>query len=91
MRKAVWKFPLKAVEWQAVEMPARAEILTVQNQNETACLWALVDPTAEKEMRQIEVFGTGHNIQCDMGLSRKYISTFQIEGGLVFHAFERTN
>lgn len=90
MNKSIWKYQLKALDWQEVEMPAEAEILTVQNQNEVACLWALVNPNGDKaEKRQIEIFGTGHPVPCDMGVSRKYISTFQIESGLVFHAFER--
>ena len=72
-------------------MPKDAEILTVQTQNGKPCLWALVDPKAETEIRVIEIFGTGHPVLSDMGTSRKYISTFQMqEGRLVFHVFEYT-
>ena len=59
-------------------MPKDAEILTIQTQNETPCIWALVNPE--------------HDIYYDMGINRKYINTFQLGGGsLVFHLFERVN
>jgi len=91
MYQEIWKFPLKVTDRQSIIMPKEAKILTIQNQNGSPCLWALVDPKAEKEDRTIEIFGTGHAIRYDMGVSRKYISTFQMEGGgLVFHAFEYT-
>lgn len=89
MKKQIWKFeinPNKVI----VEMPKDAEILTIQNQNGYACIWALVNPENEKEKRHFEVFGTGHNIYYDIGVERKYINTFQLEGGeFVFHLFER--
>jgi hypothetical protein len=76
---------------QNIRLPIGAEILTVQNQNEQVCLWALVNPNTETENRHIEIFGTGEPILSDMGTSREYISTFQMSGGeLVFHAFEYT-
>jgi len=76
----------------AVEMPIGANVLTVQNQNENVCIWALVDTKKETETRYFEIFGTGHNIPVDMGIERKYINTFQLQGGtIVFHLFERIN
>lgn len=91
MKKTIWKFPLQVADRQSIKMPIGAEILTVQTQNEEPCLWALVDPKAETESRYIEIFGTGHKVCYDMGVSRKYISTFQMgDGRLVFHVFEYT-
>lgn len=91
MEKRIWKYeinPNKVI----VEMPKGAEILTIQTQNETPCIWALVNPENEKELRHFEVFGTGQNVYCDMGVERKYINTFQLDNGsLVFHLFERIN
>lgn len=90
MKKVIWKFPLLTVGMQNVKMPIDSEILCVQNQNDTPCLWALVYPEKEIEERCIEMFGTGHNIYCDMGVDRKYLSTIQLnDGELVFHFFER--
>lgn len=91
MEKTIWKFKLETTDNQEIEMPIGAEILTVQTQGENPYLWALVDPEAEKETRTFEVFGTGHPIHCDMGVSRNHISTYQLQGGsLVFHVFEYT-
>ena len=87
--KNIFKYPLKATEWQFVSMPEGAEILCVQTQRETPCLWALVDPAMAPKMRKIYVYGTGHDIPDNLHLA--YIGTFQLEGGtLVFHAFEAT-
>ena len=90
MKKQIWKFVIEGSG--SFPIPGGAEILTLQMQGDNPCIWALVDPSKEKEFRNFEVYGTGHNIHCDMGVERKYIGTFQISGGsLVFHLFERIN
>lgn len=91
MNREIWKFELKTTDNQKIEMPVGAEILTVQTQNETPCLWALVDPNADKETRCFEVFGTGHSVNYDVGVARNYIGTYQLhDGSLVYHFFEYT-
>lgn len=91
MTKTIWKFEIQPQQ-TSVEMPKGAEILTIQMQYGNPCIWALVDPLNDKEIRSIEVFGTGHSIYYDMGIERKYIGTFQLaDGALVFHLFERIN
>ena len=88
MEKTIWKYELEITDNQNILMPIGAEILTVQMQDGTPCLWALVNPKAEMESIVIEIYGTGTDLY-DMGTARKYISTFQAEnGGLVFHVFE---
>lgn len=84
MKQSIWKFPLEIVEEQVVHLPTGAKFLSVQVQGGTPCLWAMVDTTAVKEGRIVQIFGTGHDTT-DAG---EYISTFQMHGGaLVFHAF----
>lgn len=91
MKKQIWKFAINPNK-TILEMPKDAEILTIQTQNEIPCIWVLVNPENAKELRHFEVYGTGHNIHCDMGIERKYINTFQLDGGsFVFHLFERVN
>ena len=88
--KTIWKFELEVTDNQYVNMPYGAELLSVQTQGTTPCLWALVDAKNPTEERHFEVFGTGHPVNCDMGIERKYIGTFQLSGGAtVFHLFER--
>lgn len=84
MVKQIWKFPLKGRE---TEMPVGAHILTVQMQNGTACLWALVDIEAKTETRYFSIVGTGHNTKV---APKDYIGTFQ-DGSLVWHLFEGIN
>ena len=89
MDKSIYKYQLRVTSEQNLILPKGSEILTVQNQFEQAELWALVDTeTSEKEIRHIEIIGTGHPI--DGNIQRRYISTFQIDGGnFILHAFER--
>lgn len=91
MTKQIWKFPIYPYKTD-IEIPIDAEILTVQTQNGIACIWALVNPNNNKELRHFELYGTGHDISYETGIEIKYINTFQIHGGdLVFHLFERLN
>ena len=90
MEKSIFKYTLETTDKQVVKLPKEAEILTIQTQFEEPQLLALVNPENEPEERTIEIFGTGHPVHCDMGVDRKYISTYQLSGGnYVFHAFER--
>jgi hypothetical protein len=70
-----------------VDMPIGAEILTIQEQNEKPCLWALVDTEAKKENRVFCIHGTGHEISSIK--AKKYIGTYQLlDGSAIFHIFE---
>lgn len=60
MIRTIWKYPLKVTDTQDVMMPEGADILTAQMQGVTLCLWALVNPDAPKQRREIEVLGTGN-------------------------------
>lgn len=67
-------------------MPKGAKILSLQMNNKMPCIWAIVNPNAEKEVRKFNIYGTGHNITED---DLKYIGTFQMHNDmLVFHLFE---
>jgi len=86
--KTIWKFELEMVGMQNINLPKGAKILTVQTQNEKACLWALVEiDVAELEQRTIVTFGTGHPMP---DVSLVYLGTYQVAGGaLIFHVFEQ--
>lgn len=81
----IWKFKLE-VTVQNITIPAKAEILSVANQNDKICLWALVEPHNPKIERVIEVVGTGWMIE--PAKKRKFIGTVQV-GPFVWHVFER--
>lgn len=84
----IFKYAINVTNVSVVEMPVNADILCVQVQNGEPFLWAVVSDLAPKIPRIIETFGTGHRMPNKD--RRKYIGTYQLEGGaLVFHVFER--
>jgi hypothetical protein len=90
MLKIIYKYKLETASVQNIEMPEGAEILCVQTQGKTPCIWALVDPSVKLTKRTFEIFCTGNNIPDDV--NRKYIGTYQLYGGeMVFHCFELIN
>lgn len=90
MKKTIWKYPIEYTDDLAIEMPIGAEILSIQNHNDRLCIWAFVDPNAATERRWFEVYGTGHEIDFNMNIVRKFIGTCQFNrGALVLHIFER--
>ena len=65
MKKTIWKFPLDVTDETECVMPVGSELLTVQTQGDTLCVWALVDPDpkAKTESRSFRIFGTGHVVE----------------------------
>lgn len=86
---SIYKYPLKVCGGQEITLPVGAKILSVQMQNETPCIWALVNTDAripKVEQKLIRMIGTGHNIQDPFIL--EYIGTIQTDGGqFVWHVF----
>ena len=83
--RVVYKYVLELVGSQIIELPTKAMILSVQLQGTSLCLWALIDTDYSIERRTILIAGTGHDIGAS-GVA--YISTVQLDNGLVFHIFE---
>jgi hypothetical protein len=84
---SIWKFGLELTEVQTIYMPEGADILSVQNQNGSLCIWALLSPTAPKVGRHFKVIGTGHKIETLA--DHKWIATV-IQDQFVWHIFEIT-
>ena len=90
--KVIYKYPVAVNDVAYVSMANGADILSVQEQGDTGnrivTIWALVDPTEkEAERRIFEIYGTGN--QFPDAFPRKFIATVQMQGGLVWHVFER--
>lgn len=86
--KTIWKFPLTAINYQTLEIPKDAEVLTIQAQNGEPCLWARVDSDAAIVKRSIAIHGTGHSLPDTKG---DYLGTYQMaQSALIFHVFEST-
>lgn len=86
MAKTVWKYELTVKDVNHLEIPKGGKILTLQVQNDTPCIWILVDSEAEKETRRFGLIGTGHFTRHE---NIEYVGTFQMyHGNLVWHVFE---
>ena len=85
----IYKYPLEITDKQSVSMIANAEVLCVQMQTGTPCIWAMVDnDQTEKENRTFFTYGTGYDIPNDAEIL--YVGTYQhMNGSLVFHVFEQ--
>lgn len=84
--KTIFKYDIS--ENTGVLMPEGAQVLTVQMQRTSACVWAVVDPNAPMVLRRFVLYGTGHPLPDEPGT---YVGTFQVAGGsLVWHLFDET-
>jgi hypothetical protein len=85
--KTIWKFQLELTEAQQIWLPNSAEILCVQMQGRTPCLWASLDSQAETWPWMIYLVGTGQPIPEVKGLN--YIGTVQMGqfSQFVWHVF----
>lgn len=85
MPEVVWKYVLRDVV-NEIELPSEATVLTVAAQNNAVCLWAKVDPGAEKVTRTFRVTGTGH---AELTGTETYLGSALTHDGLfAFHVFE---
>ena len=89
MSKTIWKYTIQITDVQTVELPENAKILCVKIQYDIPTLWALVDPTLDREPIEIVTFGTGQpDIETD---NLEYIDTYLVMGGdFVGHVFKRS-
>lgn len=85
MNKVIYKYPLSTgVAEQYLSMPENAQILSIQMQDGTPQLWALIDLTQPYVPRKIKCFGTGHTISTNPGFHIGTVHSY----GLVWHYFE---
>jgi hypothetical protein len=86
----IWKFPV-SVRGGVVEVlniPTGARPLSAALQDDAICLWALVDPSANKEDRRVLVVGTGW---MEFSKTLDYFdfvdTVLDLRRGLVWHIF----
>ena len=84
--KRIWKFELQWTDEQRIEMPSGAEIVSVAFQDDTLCIWAIIDPAMWTEYRTFVIVGTGREIPRGMILS--HLATVQ-QPPMVWHIFEK--
>ena len=82
--RTIWKYRFPEGDETVLTMPMGAHVLTIQVQDGSPVLWALVDPDAPPEPRLFYVKGTGWVIDQPLG---RYVGTVQL-AGFVWHVFE---
>lgn len=84
----IYKYPLQVTSEQTIDLPIGAKLLTVQTQNSTPCLWAMIRTSDYTKKIKVFTFGAGHPIPFEF--QGDYLGTYQLEDGrLVFHVFTR--
>lgn len=87
MSRAIWKFQLDICSPEAL-MPEGSNILSIQVQGDTLCMWAEVETSAPSTlMVKFRAFGTGHQLPEPGEWKGQFISTVQLPNGLVFHIY----
>lgn len=87
VNKTIWKWKLRINDTQVISMPSGAEILSIQTQQGSPVLWALVNEDNPLTSRTFATYGTGFIMPENPG---KYIGSYQNKlETLVFHVFEQ--
>lgn len=85
--RSIYKYKIDIDDTQTLTLPKGAEILSVINQFDDACIYAIVDTdTTETEEYSLQCYGTGHTIRHDD--SYKFLGTVAMLGGnFIYHVF----
>jgi hypothetical protein len=82
----IYKYDIPLTDHISLPLPLGSEILSVGNQRERLCIWALIDTDVRTEkVHKLRVAGTGHPLNEDV----QFLGTVQfMSGDLIFHVFE---
>lgn len=85
--KTIRKFPFKLGDEILIDMPQGAQVIHVQDQGGTPCVWAIVDPAPDRPRRIYKFFvvGTGYPLPKERGI---HLGTWS-DGPFVWHLFSR--
>lgn len=83
----IWKFPLQIIDYQEIDIPYPATILSVAEQHGNIVLYALVKPGETLTHRcEVWIIGTGHDVP--LAPSANFVGTVKLlNGALMFHVF----
>jgi hypothetical protein len=89
MATTIWKYYVPDhADYSTQQMPRGALLLHTAIQDNSLCLWALVDPAQETEAREFVLAGTGHAIDCPAE-QLAHVGTYLMhDGALVLHLLE---
>jgi hypothetical protein len=91
--RRIYKYQLETIDIQLINVPRltgeenfKSQVLNVDTQNGTPCIWCLVDVEEEQQQIKIRIIGTGNPMPV---LSKDdYLGTYQLHNGeQIFHVF----
>lgn len=82
----IYKYQLRNKSEQEITIPKGAQVIHVGVQDETICLWAIIDTDAPDATMHISIYGTGTEI-ADIG-KQSYLGTVHARP-YIFHIFRR--
>jgi hypothetical protein len=89
MNTTIWKFRLLVRDYDTIQMPAGANIISVDVQHGEVCLWAEVDPGAAPQPRHFALVPTGGQLP---RRNLEHLGTVLISSGnFVLHIYELTS
>lgn len=87
--KTIFKYPIGITRYQVVNMPAGAKPVHVgYDPQGMPCIWAEVDTTQPDENFEVNVIGTGHEM--NQKTPNVHIGTF-VQGPYVWHVYFQPN
>lgn len=89
MNNVIFKYQIPPTTSILLHLPKNAEILFVETQQDSMCIWCLVNENARLEPRCFHLYGTGEPIQHTPSRKEIYIGTFKLKNdALILHLFE---
>jgi|SRR6187455_1655196 len=93
--RTIWKWELRLLPTQEIEVPENTEILSVQRVGAgitaSMCMWGKVNTENRMVKLTIDIFETGKPA-FEPHVPRVYLATLQYnEGGYIVHVFRRDN
>ena len=91
--KTIYKHAIPIDDWQEINLPVDAKILTAREQGNVICIWYETDTNTHTQPPQtveIAIFGTGHDMGKKWMHDREpiYLGTCFFENGkTVFHVY----
>jgi hypothetical protein len=85
--KTIYKYPLATTDFQVIDLPEGAQILSVNIQYEKICLWAIIDTEKPVAGRRIRIIGTGNDAG-DVEMGQHIGSVLAYGGTFVWHVFD---
>lgn len=88
MLEIIYKYEIPLGDKPKLHLPKGGRVLSIQNQNDKICIWAIIDPS-QKIIHEYEllIVGTGHQLP-DL-TQYTYLSSIQ-QGSFVWHLFHLT-